>query len=199
MTLPELNAATPILEELAEWYLRADVVVSDEAAKAFSAIMQRQNTRSGQLVERGLVERGELRIYEPSELKSWVEKHGTCIIRSMAIRDEGSHARCYCCGQMRRAQGLIAGVGVGDCCWADCLPDWVLGWYPAKAPETARPNQLVERDGVDLVGANALPAEYARWLSSIEVDVRVHDLTADEVARLIATLTAIKGGKDAGG
>lgn len=60
-----------------------------------------------------------------------------------------------------------------------------------------RTGQLVERDAPDLVGANTLPTEYARWLSSIEVDVRVHDLTADEVARLIAALTAIKGGDDA--
>lgn len=60
-----------------------------------------------------------------------------------------------------------------------------------------RTNQLVERDAVDLAGANTLPTEYVRWLSSIEVDVRVHDLTADEVARLVAALTAIKGGDDA--
>lgn len=51
-----------------------------------------------------------------------------------------------------------------------------------------RTGQLVERDGVDLVGANTFPTEYARWLSSIEFDVRVHDLTADEVARLIAVV-----------
>lgn len=51
-----------------------------------------------------------------------------------------------------------------------------------------RTGQLVLREAVDLVGANTLPTEYARWLSSIEVDVRVHDLTADEVARLIAAL-----------
>lgn len=54
--------------------------------------------------------------------------------------------------------------------------------------EVMTANDATARDAVDLVGGNTLPAEYARWLSSIEVDVRVHDLTADEVARLIAAL-----------
>lgn len=66
--------------------------------------------------------------------------------------------------------------------------------YLSEAAWNTRTGQLVERDAVDLVGANTLPTEYARWLSSIEVDVRVHDLTADEVARLIV---ALKGGEDA--
>jgi hypothetical protein len=58
----------------------------------------------------------------------------------------------------------------------------IAAWNTRPTPATGI------AEAVDHVGANTLPTEYVRWLSSIEHDVRVHDLTADEVARLVDTV-----------
>lgn len=41
--------------------------------------------------------------------------------------------------------------------------------------------------------ARAIPVEFYQWLYLIEKDVRVWDLTPNEIARLIAALSVIEG------
>ncbi len=107
-------------------------------------------------------------------------------------------------GMRDAAKALVGGCGE----WVAILPNGHREWYGlvsdaeieanaafiATLANLYRSGRLVLLPSVDeMAGGNTLPAEYVRWLSSIDDDVRVHDLTADEVARLTVSLTERTG------